>query len=559
MQESDCHAAAKAVKFQIESTPFSAIPGQSKLFLQYQSDPLSLRKYYPSAVSSPLDIADRIPQVLKSYTLDRSFLCDALESMNRRFGAAEKTFEHIHLLRRGDTVAVLTGQQAGFLSGPLYTIYKALSAVKMAEELRCRKINAVPVFWAATEDHDFAEVANAFVLNRTGGIEEIESGVSAFVEGSPVGAIDLDSSVKDSISNLFESMPETGFSAEIRGFIENSWHTGTGFGTAFSRMLSRILSEHGIIFVDPMDERIKKLAAPIYSSAALKTSSIVEAVIARSTKLEADGFHAQVLVEPDYFPLFRHNDAGSRRSLKRIADGRYRLSGEKTEFSLEQLAEAAENEPQKFSPGVMLRPVVQDFLFPAVCYFGGAAEIAYFAQNSEVYLILDRPVTPILHRQSFTIIEAKHRRIFSKYELSLNDLFDGFDTISRRIVEQYVNPGTTKLCAEAEENINTELNRLDQNLSRVNVTLAENLATRRRKILYHIAALRKKFHRVQIEKDEAVNRQLRSAFEALMPSGGLQERTINVATFLNRYGLSFIDWVYQSIDLDDNRHRVIHL
>ena len=206
-----------------------------------------------------------------------------------------------------------------------------------------------------------------------------------------------------------------------------------------------------------------------------------------------------------------------------------------------------------------MRPVVQDYLLPTAGYFGGGAEIAYFAQNSVLYEVLQRPVTPILHRQSFTIIEAKHARTLKKYDLDLTRLFDGFENVLPAIVEKYLNRETARDFAEAEEIINTQLNRLDQNLSRTEPTLSENLATRRRKILYHIGALRTKFHYAQIRKDETIQRQIEAAFTALLPHHALQERTLNVLTFLNAHGLYFIDWIYEAIDLDDKGHRIIYL
>jgi uncharacterized protein YllA (UPF0747 family) len=226
---------------------------------------------------------------------------------------------------------------------------------------------------------------------------------------------------------------------------------------------------------------------------------------------------------------------------------------------LDELAEIAESEPSRFSPSVVLRSVVQDYLLPTVCYFGGAAEIAYFAQSGEVYRILNRPQTTILHRQSFTVIEPKHARTLEKYGLELKDLFTGLENLHPQIVEKYLNSETARLFTEAEQKINVELNRLDQNLSTIEPTLADNLATRRRKILYHVAALRNKFHRAEISRDEVTRRRLETMFASVLPHKHLQERTLNVSNFLDRYGLYFIDWIYEAIDLDDKGHRIIYL
>jgi uncharacterized protein YllA (UPF0747 family) len=216
-------------------------------------------------------------------------------------------------------------------------------------------------------------------------------------------------------------------------------------------------------------------------------------------------------------------------------------------------------EPDRFSPSVVLRSVVQDYILPTVCYFGGAAEIAYFAQSGEVYRILDRPVTTILHRQSFTFIESKHAKTLTRYDLELADLFQGFDRLLPGIVEEHLNLDSARTFADVEEQINIQLNKLDQDLSQIDATLAENLAKRRRKIVYHIGALRKKFQNVQVRKDEVVKQQIEAMFTSLLPHKHLQERAINITYFLNRYGFNFIDWIYDAIDLEDKTHRVVYL
>lgn len=543
----------------VESLAFADVPGQTKLFLDYQSNPSSLKKFYPNAVESHTEITTRIPEVLAAYKTDRDELCNALSDLNKSYNASAKALANIDLLRDKDSVAIVTGQQAGLLSGPLYTIYKALSAVRMAECLRNRGIKAVPVFWAATEDHDFEEVAAVFFLGTAGELVDIKVSDDSASTEMPVGMIEIDNSFKELFDRFFTKLPQTEFSSKVREAMQNAWQPGTNFGEAFCRFLAGVLRDYGVIMVDPLDDRLKQLAAPIYAEAVEKSDEIVTSLISRGRELEAEGYHAQVMVTEDYFPLFWHTDAGRRKALKRTSKGNFRVSGEKIEFTVDKLAQIAKTEPNRISPGVMLRPAVQDYLFPTVCYFGGAAEIAYFAQNSEAYRILDRPVTTILHRQSFTIVEAKHARTMEKYDLEFRDLFDGIDKLLPKIVRRFVDPGNSRLLADAEEEINAELHKLDQAFSNIDATLAENLATRRRKILYHIAALQQKFVKARIRKDETVNRQITNAFTALLTRGHLQERTLNVNTFLNRYGQYFIDWIYDSIDLDDKGHRVIYL
>jgi bacillithiol biosynthesis cysteine-adding enzyme BshC len=558
MREIDCLPSTSHAKLQFDRISFSEIPAQSRLFLQYQSDPLTLQKYYPSAVASHTEIAERVPVVLEQYTTDRNALADSLVEQNRRFHAGARTFENIDLLRQGSTVAVVTGQQAGLFTGPLYTIYKAVSAIRMVECLRNRGIDAVPIFWAATEDHDFEEIASARILGNDGDEIGITLERSEAEAGRSVGAIAIDATFSRRLDELLADLPAIDAAVDLRRLLPEIWKPGRAIGEAFCANLQRLFEGFGLIVVDPLDQTMKRVAAPIYARAVTASAEIVEALLKRTKELESDDYHAQVLITPDYFPLFYHDDEGVRRSVRRDGDV-YRVVGTRLEFGLGEIAEIAADHPERLSPGVMLRSVVQDFLFPTVCYFGGGAEIAYFAQNSEVYRILERPPTTILHRQSFTIVDARNKRILEKFDLKLTDLFAGFESLLPRIVDRFVNPTTARLFTDVEDSVNLELDRLDQELSRIDPTLAANLATRRRKILYHIAALQSKFRRVQVERDEIVNRQLRSLFASLLPGGGLQERTLNVTSFLTRYGQTFINSVYESVDLDERGHRVLYL
>jgi bacillithiol biosynthesis cysteine-adding enzyme BshC len=542
-----------------KSLSFADIPGQTRLFTDYQQDPLKLSEFYPSAVGSHTGVAGRVPGVLAAYETDRNALCDALNEINRNCGAGEKTFENIALLRRADCVAVVTGQQAGLFTGPLYTIYKALSVIKMTECLRNGGITAVPVFWTASEDHDFEEVSNAFALNAQGELVEVKAAPGPLPEGLPVGYVKLDGSIAKTIDDLLGELPVTDFTAELRVALSEAWSEGAGYAEAFSGLLSRILRKYGLVILDPLHPRMKRLAAPVYRNAVERSAEIVSALIERDKKLKTAGYHSQVLVEEDYFPLFLHAQDGTRHSLRKTKNGRLRTKDGSAEFAVEELAEMAAVEPERFSPTVVLRPVVQDYLLPTACYFGGGAEIAYFAQNSVVYGALGRPVTTVLHRQSFTVVAAKHARTMEKYGIEFTGLFEGEEKVMALVVEKFLNPETARVFTETEEKINTELDRLDRILSEFDPTLADNLATRRRKIVYHIGALRKKFYYSQARRDEVVHRRIETLFMALLPNRNLQERAVNITGFLNLYGPYFIDWVYDAIDLDDKGHRLIYL
>jgi bacillithiol biosynthesis cysteine-adding enzyme BshC len=279
--------------------------------------------------------------------------------------------------------------------------------------------------------------------------------------------------------------------------------------------------------------------------------------------LESAGYHAQVMATANSFPLFLHDEDGARRALVRTENGNYQTkdnAGEREkEYSLDELAELALNEPQRFSPNVTLRAVVQDYLLPTIAYYGGAAEIAYFAQTAEVYRVLERPATPILPRSGLTMIEHHTGRVLERYDLTLADFFEGLEPVTKRVVEEHLGAGTARNFATAEDNIHRELDRLKQELAAIDPTLADALETGRKKINYQLEGLRARFVRAQMTRDEAAHRQLQRAFDQLYPNKDLQERHINITSLLARHGTYVMEWIFNAINIGSNEHQVVYL
>lgn len=557
--ETACHASPQQAGLRVDALPFDQIPQQSKLFLDYLSDPVALRNFYPEAVRSHVDLAARKDRVLSSHVTDRQQLCAALERMNRGWGASEATLKNISLLAEPDCLAVVSGQQAGLFTGPLYTIYKALSAVKLAECLTQRGVKAVPVFWIATEDHDFAEVAWVEFINRDCELEKVSVPAELHKEGSPVGLVKLDQSIESVIESLLKSLPNSEFTEDLGTLLRDAYAAGTGYGDAFARLVTALTAQHGLIVLDPLDAELKKLAAPLYSAAARIAPDIAAAIARRSRELEEAGYHAQVTPSEDSFPLFLHDETAARHALSRTPGGKYRTKADGHEYSAEELAEWASREPDRFSPNVTLRSVVQDYLLPTITYYGGAAEIAYFAQTSEVYRLLDRPVTPILHRASITMVEKHTWRALERYDLTLKDFFAGYDQLVAKVVEEYLGKETSEAFDHTTETFDRELNALQDKLRQVDPTLADALDKGRRKINYQIDGLRTRFQRAQIGRDETLRRQLERAFDLLYPEKALQERHINIASLLARHGRYVIDWMFDAIELGSTEHEVVYL
>lgn len=557
--EAACHSTPEEKGLRVEKISFDQIPQQTRLFLDYLRDPVALRRFYPEAVPFHYDLQARAERVLGAYQTDRQKLCDALERTNRSWSASERTLANIQLLREADCIAVVSGQQAGLFAGPLYTIYKALSAVKLAECMALRGIKTVPVFWIATEDHDFAEVASAEFINRDCALSRVTVPAEIHVEGSPVGRVVLDESINTTLKELLDALPRTEFREDFEKLLRDSYQPGRAYGDSFARALTALIGRHGLILLDPLDTELKKLAAPLYAEAARRAPEIAAAIVTRSNELQAAGYHAQVTASENSFPLFLHDERGARHALAQTRDGKYRAKDGGAEYSAAELSEWAAREPERFSPNVTLRAVVQDYLLPTVAYYGGAAEIAYFAQTSEVYRVLDRPATPILHRASITLVEKHTWRALERYDIGLTDFFAGLDHVVARVVAEHLGKEASEAFDHTAKTLNSELDSLEEQLARVDPTLGQALETGRRKINYQLDGLRTRFQRAQVGRDEALQRQLQRAFDLLYPNKALQERSINITSLLSRHGRYVIDWIYDAIDLGSNEHQVVYL
>jgi len=557
--EPACYSTPEESGLRVETLSFDRIPHQSRLFLEYLHDPVALREFYPSAVRFHHELATRAPEVLAAHQTDRGALCDALQDMNSAWGAGTETLKNIQLLREADCLAVVSGQQAGLFTGPLYTIYKALSAVKLAGCLTQRQTKAVPVFWIATEDHDFPEVARAEFIGRDCKLAEVQASADLHREGEPVGRVMIDNSIDTILTQLLELLPISEFTPDLEAVVRDAWRPGRSYGEAFARMMTSLLGTHGLVLLDPLDPRLKAMAAPLYAKAALRAHDIATAIEARSQRLVEAGYHAQVTASENSFPLFLHDGSGARQALTRAGDEKYTTKQTDESYTVEELANLALAQPEKFSPNVTLRAVIQDYLLPTIAYYGGAAEIAYFAQTGEVYRLLERPITPILPRSSLTMIERHTGRVLERYGLGLTDLFAGPESVLKRVVEEHLGADTANSFTRTEATFNNELDDLRERLRSVDPTLADALETGRRKINYQLEGLRTRFHRAQMARDEATQRQLERAFDQLFPHKELQERHINITSLLARHGRYVVEWIYNAINIGSNEHQIVYL
>ncbi|MEJ2245093.1 MAG: bacillithiol biosynthesis cysteine-adding enzyme BshC, partial [Acidobacteriota bacterium] len=391
----------------IKNIAYRSLPNQSELFLQYielSRHALRFFQHSPSAQSIGTGLCDRII----GQQFPRSGIAPILRRQNKSYECSAKTLERIDDLENPDCVAILTGQQVGLFTGPLYTVYKALTAIHLSDELRSRGIRAVPIFWMETEDHDLAEVTHQTAFAPDNSTRAIDYRNMLFGNTAtsmrPIGSIQFPDSIREVVQHFVNSLPDSAWKNEIGSLLNSTCRPGFTFTQSFARLLLKILGDSGLILFDPQDPQTKPLISHIFQWALEESDEIHTLLEKRNREIESAGFRLQVKFKDRSTVLF-YIDNGERYGLERLDSG-FGLKNGGRKFRLRELRDCLANNPEKFSPNVLLRPVIQDSLFPTLAYVAGPSEIAYFAQVEVLYTMLNRPMPVIWPRESFTLMEG---------------------------------------------------------------------------------------------------------------------------------------------------------
>ena len=518
------------------------IPHTSRLFSDFQYHFDRVARFYVHHPGDPSAYAAAAKEL--SYPDERrAALVEALRARNG--GSAS-----LDLLARPGTVAVVTGQQVGLFSGPAYSIYKALTAVRLAEQLNAQGIPAVPIFWLATEDHDFAEVNHSFVFDANHRPVALSVNGNAGTE-RPVGTIPIDAPPLD---RLREALAGFAHGDEVAAMVAQCYQPGTTFGAAFQALLGRLLAKQGLLFIDPLDEAIRTIAAPVLRDALRDDNELHAKLLGRNRDLEAAGYHAQVHLEAKTSLVFLLE--GGRRITLRKQNGDYvsRDSVSKDRrYSTAELIDMAEH----LSPNALLRPVVQDYILPTVAYVGGPAELAYMAQSQVIYDDLLHRMPVMLARSGFTLLDARTAKLMAKYELALPGFFHGEDGVREAIAQRLV-PG--ELVSEFDAGRAAATHALDgwrAALRSFDPTLAAAADKGRAKILYQLSKIERKTAREMLRRNDRAANDARYMSDLIFPEKHLQERYYSILPFVARHGEGLIDTLYSNVNLQCPDHTVL--
>lgn len=525
----------------------------SPLFLDYLLDVPAVRSFYGNTGWALADVAAAADRALAAQQ-PRDVLAQALVRQQQGRGANQAALQ-AQRLARSDAVAVVTGQQAGLFGGPLFVLYKALAALELAERLEAQRgAPVVPVFWVASDDHDFAEVRQTSVLDESGQIRTLRYAPAQEPVGQPAFRIVLDASVSALVDELRAALPPSLHRDGMLERLAECYCPGATLSSAFASLLNRLFPS--LVVLDPSDPVIKALMVPVLAREIAEASPTSRLARQAGEQLLAAGYHQQVLVRPGFLNLFVLLD-GERRALA-MNDGMLEVRGQGRSIPPAETERMLAADPAAWSPGVLLRPLSQDFILPTAAYVGGPAEIAYHAQIGPSYTHFGIPRPVLLPRPSLTLVEPGAARVLEREGLRPQDLQGDPERILGRWAQESY-PEVEAAIARTREALERGMDEVEHALGALDPTLRAAADAARGRALHQIEGLRDKATRALKKRDLSRAERLRRTRDALFPGGSLQERGLGLAGLLARHGDGMIDDLRASLDPWAKGHQVIWL
>jgi len=542
----------------IECVDYRELPGQHPLFSSYLYDYDSVEALYSDPLHLNLDsLKRRADSVIEKPPLfPRDQLIEMMTSFNQKVGAGEETFRNLEKLKSSRAVAVVTGQQTGFLGGPAFNMYKALTAIRLAQILTEADYLAVPVFWLATDDSDFEEVHSTSFFGEddelfTVGYQDVENDRSRMA-----GTVSLEN-VEECLEHLQSRGPKGEFKAEILDMLRETYHPAKNFGEGLGSWLSRLFEPYGLVLFDALTPGYKRNLKSLFQVAISQRSQIVEALTRRADLLREKGFSPQVKVS-DSESLIFWKEGERRYKLEYGGKGGYeRKTDLSVKLSGEELLKALDDE--HLAPNVLLRPILQDHLFPTVAYVGGPSEVAYFSQIGAISQFWGQEMT-VFPRVGVTVVDRKSQRLLKKYGIKASDLLQlTSEEVSHKILQGSDSGQILERLKGVRSNIKAQLNSLQEELQKADPTVAEMLVGTEKKMVYQIEKLEKRFVSNHLTRAENLGQHLDYLYSRLYPKGKLQERVVNFNQFLSEEGTPLVERLMEAVNPFCPSHHLVYL
>lgn len=539
------------------SLPYSRVPGSSKLLVDYLERYERVERFY-NGPPFHLETYSRLTQELRNFNFDRKALVEILLRQNQAFGAGDQAIENIRSLADEDTFAVVTGQQVGLFFGPAFTLYKALTAVRVSQSLSARGLKTVPIFWLATEDHDLEEVSQTYTLNDDYERIHLHDRGERPAPQSPVGRVKLTAAITEQLNRLESALPASNDRTQLLEDLRSAYQPGAAWSEAFARFFTRLFSQWGVVLLDPLDEAVHRLGVPVYQKALRQASELKLLLEERSAELTKSGYHAQVHITEESTLLFVEREGNRLPMHMSATDDKQFSIGDAQTASCEELESEIKEQPLNFSANVLLRPLVQDTLLPTIAYIAGPSELAYLGQAQVLYSAFGRPMPAVFPRSGFTLVDRRIERWMEKYRVAVEDVWQGKEHLSQLIASTAFAEGWSERFDLAERDLASLLGRLRKDIEVLDPTLIDALNHAEEKIQYQVERLKGKMTRAALSRSDLLGRHEQALLMAIMPDKQLQERMVSGVYFLGRAGYGLLARLLEQIPANSSDHRIMN-
>jgi bacillithiol biosynthesis cysteine-adding enzyme BshC len=550
--ESSTSADGPSVRIPVDVRRF---PWIRRLAADYAYD---FRAVAPFFSGDPSDRGAWANAIARSQAHDRrrADIAAVIARQQDRRQAPTQAREAARLLADAHTVAIVTGQQAGLFGGPLFTLLKALTALKLAEQVaRDHQVPAIAVFWIDAEDHDWEEVRSCTVFDSELTPRTVSLPARPGADPVPVSTVRLDDTITRTLKELEAVLPATEFRDPMLDALRRAYAPGTGMADAFGRWIEDVLGPRGLVVYDSSDPASKPLVGQIFARELSMPGQTVKLAALAGSDLTARGYHAQVHAQDDSLALFHLDGTDKGRRAIRQQDGRFVVGDQ--QFAASALVSQATERPDGFSPNVLLRPIVQDTLFPTICYVAGPNELAYLGQLRGVYQHFGVPMPLFYPRATATLLDSAALRFLTKYKLPLEALQAQDEAALNELLKTQIPPAVEESFDEASAAIDTQMTRLMQAMPTLDPTLEGAARSTLERMQRDLQTLHGKMIQAAKRRDETLRRQFIRARALAFPGGHAQERTIGFLSFLNQYGPALVDRLDEELPLDLGRHWIV--
>ncbi len=496
--------------------------------------------------------------VLKRFD-NRRFL-EILANQNRVVKSKEARL-NVDKLHNADTLLVVTGQQLGLFVSPLYTVYKIVTAIRLAETLQKEhnSFHFVPVFWLEGEDHDFDEVNRTHIWNAQNDLTTLRYEEPPRERQLAIHQRQLGEQMHRLLDELHQQLQPTEFTEGLLQRLKNAFEPGQSWTDAFANFLRQLFEDDGLLLFNPSTPEVKKASKTFFKSLIRDNEPLIDRLFRQSDRVDKAGFKNQALVDKERSNLFLSYEEGERRHLMRGDDQQFYCKGLDDVWSRDDVLKLMDEHPRWFSSSVLTRPLWQSWMLPVVSYVAGPAEIAYWAQLRPSFELFRITMPHVMPRISLTLIEPHIKRLLQKYQLQPGDIHSDREAFLAEMVRTHQLSDVERQFKDVERSLDQYEKQITASTEAIDPTLKKQVKKAFDNARNGLQKLQGRLIRSVEEKEDRIVRHAQTLYDHFYPDGVLQERQIGSVYFLNKYHHTWLQKIKENGELWNFDHQFIFL